>query len=397
MAFEIVMKQRATRIPIPKKCGRCAIVLWLAPFVLVATSAVTHADATDDYVRTEMAKKKIPGLSVAVMRDAHVVKEAAYGVASVELGAPVTLDTVYMLASMTKIFTAAAVMQLVQERRISLDEPVTQILTQLPAQWSTITIRHCLSHTSGLPDVVTDDINVFTVSGDRDSALSEIAKQSLKPAGVASVYNQTGYVLLSMVIEKISGMSYKNFVQSRLFNPAGMKTARFGDAWAIIPGRADLYTALDIAPDHLKLLIRDGRPVLLTDKILHYGSKYMPDYMAPAGLLNGSIRDLVNWEKVLAEGKLLKTSSLKEMATPYRLRDGRSGDFGLGFVTLSLPNAGPYAIVSYGGGAATWRLTIPEKHLTVIVLTNLQDSQPESIALAIAAFYEPSVATTHAQ
>ena len=397
MAFEIPMKQRATRIPIPKKRGRCAIVLWLAPFVLVATSAVTHADATDDYVRTEMAKKKIPGLSVAVMRDGRVVKEAAYGVASVELGAPVTLDTVYMLASMTKIFTAAAVMQLVQEGRISLDEPVTQILTQLPAQWSTITIRHCLSHTSGLPDVVTDDINVFTVSGDRDSALSEIAKQSLKPAGVASVYNQTGYVLLSMVIEKISGMSYENFVRSRLFNPAGMKTARFGDAWAIIPGRADLYTALDIAPDHLKLLIRDGRPVLLTDKILHYGSKYMPDYMAPAGLLNGSIRDLVNWEKVLAEGKLLKASSLKEMATPYRLRDGRSGDFGLGFVTLSLPNAGPYAIVSYGGGAATWRLTIPEKHLTVIVLTNLQDSQPESIALAIAALYEPSVATTHAQ
>jgi D-alanyl-D-alanine carboxypeptidase len=136
---------------------------------------------------------------------------------------------------------------------------------------------------------------------------------------------------------------------------------------------------------------------LLHDKILHYGSKDTPDYMAPAALLNGSIRDLVNWEKALAGGKLLKASTLKEMTTPYRLRDGKGGDFGLGFVTLSLPNAGPYAMVSYGGGAATWRLTIPEKHLTVIVLTNLQDSQPESLALGVAAIYEPSVATTHVE
>ena len=200
-----------------------------------------------------------------------------------------------------------------------------------------------------------------------------------------------------MIIEKLSGMSYEKFVQTRLLDPAGLPGARFGDGWAIIPNRADLYTALDITPDHLKLQLHDGKPVLLHDRILHYGSKYTPDYMAPAALLNGSIRDLVNWEAALAEGKVLKASSLKEMATPYRLRDGRNGDFGLGFVTLSLPNAGPFAMVSYGGGAATWRLTIPERHLTVIVLTNLQDSQPESIALGVAALYEPSVQTTRAQ
>src|ERR1700733_2724129 len=101
---------------------------------------------------------------------------------------------------MTKIFTAAAVMQLVQEGRISLDEPVTQILTQLPTQWSAVTIRHCLSHTSGLPDVLTDDVNGTTVSGDRDTALADVAKQPLKPPGTASVYNQTGYILLGMIM-----------------------------------------------------------------------------------------------------------------------------------------------------------------------------------------------------
>jgi D-alanyl-D-alanine carboxypeptidase len=370
---------------------------WLVVMLLTATASMTHADATDDYVRAEMVKKRIPGVSLAVLRDAQLIKQAAYGVASVELGAPATLDTVYTLASMTKVFTASAVMLLVQEGRISLDEPVSKILPQLPRPWSAVTVRHCLSHTSGLPDALIDSVNMSTIAPDRDALFETLAKLPVEPAGERSVYNQTGYILLGMIIEKLSGMSYEKFVQTRLLDSAGLSGARFGDGWAIIPNRADLYTALDITPDHLKLQLRDGKPVLLHDRILHYGSKYTPDYMAPAGLLNGSIRDLVNWEAALAQGKVLKASSLEQMATPYRLRDGRNGDFGLGFVTLSLPNAGPYAMVSYGGGAATWRVTIPEKHLTVIVLTNLQDSQPESVALGVASLYEPSVETTRAQ
>ena len=120
-----------------------------------------------------------------------------------------------------------------------------------------------------------------------------------------------------MIIEKISGMSYEAFVQSRVLNPAGMKTARFGDGWTIISGQADLYTNLDITPDHTKLLLRDGRPVVLTDKILRYGSKYLPRYLAPAERLNGSLRDLVSWEEALAQGKLLKIlQGVAEMAKP---------------------------------------------------------------------------------
>jgi D-alanyl-D-alanine carboxypeptidase len=382
-----------------------ATALRLAPFILVTTVGVTRADATDDYVHRQMEKKKIPGLTIAVIRDGHVVKEAAYGKASLELKVPTTLDTSFHLASMTKIFTAAAIMQLVQEGRISLDEPVTQILAQLSTQWSAVTIRHCLSHTSGLPDVLTDDVNATVVSGDRDTALADVAKQPLKPAGVESVYNQTGYVLLGMIIEKISGMSYEKFVQSRLLNPAGMKTARFGDAWAIIPGRADLYTNLDITPDHTRLLMRDGRPVNLTDRILRYGSKYLPDYLAPAGLLNGSIRDLVSWETALSQGNLLKSVTLADMAIPYKLVDGKDGIWGLGYVsapmnmfgsstaTKSGGPFGPYVTVSYGGGAATWCMAIPEKHLIVIVLTNLQGANPQGLAADIATLYEPSLVT----
>jgi CubicO group peptidase (beta-lactamase class C family) len=373
-------------------------------FSAFASSTVAYADATDDYVRGRMAEKHIPGLALAVLRDGKVVKEAAYGKASLELNVPITLDTSFPLASMTKTFTAAAIMQLVEEGRISLDEPVIQILTGLPPQWSAVTIRHCLSHTSGLPDVLTDDINETFISGDRDTALAKLGKEPLKPAGVASVYNQTGYLLLGMIIEKVSGMSYEVFVQKRLLNPAGMKNARFGDAWAIIPDRADLYTNLDITPDHSKLLIRDGRPVVLTDKILRYGSKNMPDFMAPAGLLNGSIRDLVNWETALFQGKLLKSATLTEMATPYKLAGRNDGIWGLSYASVPMnmfdspagtgskgPFA-PYATVSYGGGAATWCMSIPEKHLIVIVLTNLQGAGPQYLSVDIATLYEPTLA-----
>jgi CubicO group peptidase (beta-lactamase class C family) len=102
---------------------RLAAIPFLAPFILVATVSVTRADATDDYVRSQMVKKRIPGLSLAVIRNGRVVKEAAYGKASLELNVPVTLDTSFPLASMTKIFTATAIMQLVEEGKISLGEP----------------------------------------------------------------------------------------------------------------------------------------------------------------------------------------------------------------------------------------------------------------------------------
>lgn len=349
-----------------------------------------RADNIDDLIHAEMSAKKIPALSVAVIRDNQVIKESAYGVASIELNVPATLDTSYSLASMTKIFTASAVMLLVQDGKISLDESITRVLPQLPARWSHVTIRHCLSHTSGLPDEITDNVNVTPITGDRDELFKILAKKPLKPAGENSSYNQTGYTILGMIIEKISGLGYEQFIQERLLNPAKITGAAFGDGWAIVPNRSDLYTSLEITKDHSKLFMGKNGPVVMNDKIVHYGSKYMPDFMAPAGLINGTIRDLVNLEAAFAEGALLKPDTLKQMSSAYKLTNGKTGDFGLGFVTASF--GGPYSAVSYGGGAATWRLSYPEKKLTVIVLTNLQGSQPQMLAAKIAALVDPEVA-----
>ena len=368
---------------------RAAAGAGMAVALFALDAPLAHADQVDDYVHAEMAKRKIPGMSLAVIRDGKVLKEGAYGVASIELNVPVTLDTSFVLASSTKVFTASAVMLLVQDGKITLDEPVSKILPQLPAAWSGVTVRNCLSHTSGIPDVMVDDINVTALAGDREEMFEKLGKLPVHPIGAEVAYNQTGYALLGMVIEKISGMRYEDFVQRRIFAPANMTHASFGDAWAIVPGRSDLYTADDITKDRTRLALKDGRPVMLTDKILRYGSKAMPDYLAPAGLLNGSLRDLVNWEETMEQGKLLTKASLRDMATPAKLNDGKNGDFGLAFLIMPL---GPYQTVSYGGGAAVCRLSIPEKHLTVIVLTNLQASQPQAIAAGIMALYEPALA-----
>jgi D-alanyl-D-alanine carboxypeptidase len=135
------MRLRIERL-LPKP-SRITAFLTLLSLLVTATSQ-TRADPADDYVRAEMGKREIPGLSLAVIKDGRVIKEAAFGVSSVELGTPTTLDTVYVLASMTKVFTASAIMLLEQDGKISLDQPIVEILPTLPTKWSAVTIRHCL-------------------------------------------------------------------------------------------------------------------------------------------------------------------------------------------------------------------------------------------------------------
>lgn len=349
-----------------------------------AKPRASRADAADRFLLARMSELKIPGMSVAVLKDGRLLKARAYGFANLELRAPASLGTSFPLASMTKTFTAVAVMQLVEQGKVALDQPVADILPELPAAWSKVTLRHCLSHTTGLPSATDDDVNVGALAGDAEALFHALAPLPVDAPGTKISYNTTDFVLLSRVIEKASGLGFEAYIQRHILDPAGMSTARFGDAWAVIPGRADLYTNLDITPDHARLLMKEGKPVVRKDGILHYGHKVWPDFMSSGAGLNGSVRDLVAFERALAAGKLIKASSLAEMTRPYKMADGSDDFFGLGFVTFPLGGEGS---VSYGGGAATWRLEIPKQRLTLIVLTNLQGAQPENFIADLAALY----------
>jgi D-alanyl-D-alanine carboxypeptidase len=212
--------------------------------------------------------------------------------------------------------------------------------------------------------------------------------------GVKAVYNQTEFMLLGEIIERVSGEPYETYIQEKLLKPLGITSMRWGDAWEVIPQRASLYTALEPTADRSKLqLDAKGEPVLSKSGIHAFGSKVVPEWLTPAAGMNGNIDAMSRWEAALWSGKIIKPATLAMMGTPYKLRDGTAGDFGLSFI--------PYPVdgqpgVSSGGGAAVWITTLPNSHLTAIVLTNLQDSSPQELVQQVLhAYQHPSESAGH--
>jgi len=205
---------------------------------------VLWADPVDDFVLKEMNERLIPGLAVAVLKDGIVLKQQAYGVANVEFDVPVTTSTLFALASLTKTFTSAAILSLVEEQNFALDDSVVELLPQLPKAWSPVTIRHCLSHTSGLPDSVTTPGGGDEIADTQDEVLRKLAVMPFKSPGESVSYNQTGYMLLKMIIERVSGKKFELFLEDGFFKPFGMSNTRFGDYRDLIPRRVSIYTKL---------------------------------------------------------------------------------------------------------------------------------------------------------
>lgn len=366
---------------------------------MCASAEVAAQQATGDEidrVMTQfMAAKKIPGASVAIIQDGKVVKESSYGVANVEFSVPVTNQTLFTLASTTKEFTAVAIMTLVEEGKLSLDKSVRDYLPELPAAWAPVTIRHCLSHTSGLPDGdAPDNVNVLPLAGTQAELMKLLVTKPVGVPGEKMVYNQTEFMLLADIIARVSGEPYKAYIEDKLLKPLGITSMRWGDGWQVIPQRASLYTALEPTADRSKLQLDEkGEPVESKSGIHAFGSKVVPEWLMPAAGLNGNIEAMSRWEAALWSGKVIKPATLLMMGTPYKLHDGTAGGFGLAFVPYPLEGQPG---ISSGGGAAVWITTLPERHLTAIVLTNLQDSSPQELVGQVLHTYQhPSSSGTH--
>ncbi len=278
-----------------------------------------------------MAARRIPGMSVAVLKNGQIMKKASYGLASVELAVPTKDSTLFHLASTTKEFTGVAIMALVEDGRLALDDPVRTYLTGLPAAWARVTVRHCLSHTSGLPDgIAPDQVNIIPLAGDRVSLLNLLEPMPVGDPGAKAVYNQTELMLLGDIIARVSGRSYESFIEERLLKPIGISDMKWGDSWNVIPGRASLYTALEPTADRSKLWLDEkGKPVFSTTGIHAFGSKGEPEWLMPAAGLNANIDSMARWEAALWTGKIIRPASLDMMCRPFRLRDGTTGPFGL--------------------------------------------------------------------
>ncbi|HEX8709533.1 MAG TPA: serine hydrolase domain-containing protein [Pyrinomonadaceae bacterium] len=356
-----------------------------ALLLLLSASAWAQSDKVDDYVRAEMRQRHIPALALAVIRDGKVVKEKAYGSANLELRIPATTETGFQVASVTKLFTATAIMSLVEEGKISPDDKIRRLLPGLPARWGNVTVRHLLTHTSGLPDVSLGEDTDAVIAETRPEALKKLPFMPLTARpGASWSYNQTGYMLLGMIIEKVSGKSYEDFMRDRFFHPLGMGSTSFGDSREVIPGRASGYTRFE----------RQTKPEVSPDRVWNYQNIF-PSYLNNAAGLNTTAADLAKWDIALSEGKILKQPTLDRMWTTVRLNNGKpfrlDGTLGYGYGWL-VDDTPHHKAVGHSGGASSAYIRYLDDKISVIVLTNCQGADPETIIFDIAALYAPALA-----
>ncbi len=358
------------------------VVLALCGAAMTAQADGTEADSArvDAYMRAEMAKRHVPGASVAVVRAGKVVLAKGYGLANVELNVPATPDTVYEMGSITKQFTATAIMMLVEEGKLALDEKITHYLPDLPTAWSGVTVRHLLTHTSGIKSY-TSVPNLFSLwRNDYTHAqiIQLVSGDPLAfPPGEKWDYSNTGYFLLGMIIEKVSGKAYSDFLTERIFRPLQMTATRVNDWSAIIKNRAGGYT-------------------------WRFGALHNADFTSmtwpfSAGVLVSTVRDMAKWDAALYTEKLLKRANLQQMWTPVKLNGGSTFPYGFGW---DLEDYRKHKLISHGGGIPGFTSYIArfvDDKLTVIVLTNTDSADPDSMAHAIAGIYLPALAHSAAK
>jgi CubicO group peptidase (beta-lactamase class C family) len=311
----------------------------------------TEADPVDELMREALRHHPIPGAALAVIKDGRIVKTNAYGLANLEWQTPVTLDTSFEIGSVTKQFTAAAILVLAQEGRLSVDDVISRHLPGTPATWRQITLRHLLTHTSGLKNYTGLPGFELTRHLTQSQFVAQIAAHALEfPPGARWSYCNTGYNLLGYVVENVSGTNYVAFLQQRLFTPLQMTATTSRDPGAVIPHRANGYETNATG----QFINRDFD---LTD-------------IFSAGEIVSTVGDLAKWNVALDTGKILTPASREEMWTPVRLNDGSSHPYGFGWFLEPYqghPNVG-HSGATDGFSASLQRF--PEANLTVIVLCN---------------------------
>lgn len=349
---------------------RVVPVLVLLCFAFVPA----RADKVDDYVQAQMQARRIPGLSLAVVRDGKIVKAQSYGLASVELNAPATKESVFEIGSITKQFTVAAIMLLVEGGKVGLDDKINTYLTDLrpPQSWSAVTVRNLLTHTSGIKTYTGLSGFEFSKHLKHEEFVKALSAFPLDfQPGEKWSYSNSGYNLLGFIIEKASGKRYWEFMRERIFQPLGMNATRDRDPVPVISNRAAGY--------EWKNNSWENRDADLTD-------------VFSAGAIVSTVPDLAKWNAALDTERVLKRSSLDQIWTPMRLNDGKIYPYGFGWDIDAVTG---HHIISHGGQTAGFSASIArytDDKLTVIVLCNLGDiGVAGKVRQGIAKLYVPSL------
>ena len=342
--------------PRPRPAPACALLVLLLAAAFPAAAAKPAAPVEKlDALLARAIPGDGPGVAVIAVKDGKTVFRKARGMANLELGVPLSPDSVFRLGSITKQFTAVAVLMLAEEGKLSLADPITKHLPGYPTHGHVITVEHLLTHTSGIrsytgiPGYMTGP----KIRADLTTAeLVEVfSKEPMDFApGAEWRYDNSGYVLLGAILEKVSGKPYGELLAERIFRPLGMKSTRVGDDGPILARRVSGYT-------------RDGETIANA----RFLSMTQPH---AAGALVSTVDDLALWDAALYGEKLVKRASLERAWTPAVTRDGKPTRYGYGFGVSTLRGA---RSIEHGGGIfgfSTYAVRLPDEKVYVAVLAN---------------------------
>lgn len=358
--------------------------------LVVLLAGQTRSQAADapsgiqDYLKNEMRELGIPGMQVAVVRHQKIVFLGALGIAEIGNAVPVTNKTVFPIASATKAFTGVALMQLVEDGKLELAAPISRYLDGLPASWQRVTIRQLATHISGLPNIVNNDtgelvtgVQISSVGeSDVDAAWNKVRTLPIEFApGEKYSYNQTNYILLGKVIDKLSGEPFTQFIKEHQLDSVGMRSTVYADDSEVVAHRARSYSNIRYS--------KDGQ-MEHTANLTEQYVRFPPQFLTAAGLTTNA-QDLAHWIIALEQHRLLKEeSSLVTLWTASVLNDGKKGTWGLGWPIFGRPKHSSY--VPFGGAKAAFAV-YPEDGVAVVILTNLQGSMPERFIDRVAGYY----------
>lgn len=345
------------------------IICLLILFSVVHAQSPATADAVSDYVNAEMQRQHIPGLSLLVIRAGKIIKAEGFGLANVELQVPVKPETIFQSGSVGKQFTATAVMMLVEEGKVGLDDKLTKYFPGAPASWNAVTVRELLSHTAGFGDYP-KNFN-FRKDWTEEELLKLVESIPMAyPPGTKWEYSNFGFLTLGILIHRVTGKFYGDFLQQRIFQPLGMTSTRIISEADIVPSRASGYRLVK-------------------------GELKNQEWVAPKvnttadGSLYFSVVDLAKWDAALYTENLLKKSSLDLMWTPVKLKNGQpnKGHYGFGWF---IDERNGHRCIHHDGAWQGFETAIDryiDDQLTVVALTNLAGAEPGKITQHVAELY----------
>jgi len=328
----------------------------MAFFGVAQAQAAPDAARIDQVIQTYVAKHKFMG-TVLVAKGETVMFDRAYGYANLETMAPMATDTRFRIGSMTKQFTAAAILLLEERNMLKTDDLISAYIANLPADWSTITVHDLLTHTSGIPNFTSQpgytSLQAHPVSPEEDLTLIRDKPLNFRP-GSRWAYSNTNYILLGMIIEKISGQSYKDFVAVNLLQPIGMTKTEVEPPADTSAPQAEGYA--------------EGKRGLEKAVYVDMSVPYA------AGGMVSTTHDLLLWEKALFGGKVLSPAQLAKMTTAYKSGYG----YGLFIHSARERNAIEHAgnINGFNSAMAYY----PDDSVTIIILDNIEGSAADDLA-----------------